>query len=52
MTNKLDILADYYPIDQILQDNDINPLVVIKYLEREGLIDLSDYFPDEEGEEE
>ena len=39
-----EILAEYYPLDRLLEQNDINPLVVVKYLVDEGLIDLDDYF--------
>lgn len=38
------ILADYYPLEDILEQNDIETWVVIKWLVDEGLIDLDDYF--------
>lgn len=40
------------PIDQILQDNEINPIVVLKFLFDEGLIDIEQYFIDNEEEDE
>jgi len=47
---RLELLATYMPIDQILEDNDVNPLVILKYLEKEGLIDIDQYFPNNEEE--
>lgn len=49
---KLEVLADFMPIDQILQDNEINPIVVLKFLFDEGLIDIEQYFIDNEEEDE
>lgn len=48
---RLEMLAEYYPVDQVLEDNDVSPLVVYKFLVREGLIDIDQYFLDEEEEE-
>lgn len=48
---RLEMLAEYYPVDQVLEDNDVNPLVIYKFLVREGLIDVSQYFLDEEEED-
>lgn len=45
--DRLEILADSYPISVILEQNDIEPLVVFRYLEEEGLINVNDYFDEE-----
>jgi len=42
--SKLDALADNYGIELILEQNDITPQLVIKFLIDEKLIDLDDYF--------
>ena len=42
--NKIDILAHYYPLQDILEQNDIENSVVVKFLVEEGLIDIDDYF--------
>ena len=42
--NKIDILAEYYPLVDLLEQNDIDPSVVIRFLVEEDLIDLDDYF--------
>ncbi len=47
---RLKTLAEYMPIDQILEDNEVNPLVVIEFLYEEGLIDIDQYFLEEEEE--
>lgn len=49
---RLEMLAEYYPIDQVLEDNDVNPLVVYRFLMQEGLIDIDQYFLDEEEDDE
>lgn len=46
--DKLETLAMYYPVDTVLEDNDINPILVYEYLMAEGLIDLDRYFGEEE----
>ena len=46
--NKVEILAEFYPLQDILEQNDIQNSVVVQYLVDEGLIDLEDYFYDEE----
>lgn len=48
MLDKIKILADYYPIEDILAQNDIEPWVIIKFLVEEDLIDLEDYFYNDE----
>ena len=46
--NRIEILAHYYPLEDILEQNDIEPEVIIKFLVEEGYIDLEDYFFDNE----
>lgn len=46
--NRIEILAHYYPLEDILEQNDIEPEVIIKFLVEEGHIDLEDYFFDDE----
>lgn len=50
MDEKLRVLAKYYSIDDVLKDNDINPLLVFSFLFDNDLIDVSRYFLDEEEE--
>ena len=45
---KLEVLAEYFPVDQVLEDHEINPIIVYEFLMREGLIDIDRYFLDEE----
>lgn len=44
-------LADYYPLEDLLIQNDIEPIFIIKYLVDEGLIDLEDYYYEDVDEE-
>jgi hypothetical protein len=46
--NKLEVLADYYPIKDILEQNDIEAIVVLQFLSDEGLINVEDYFYEDE----
>ena len=48
MDNRIKILGEYYPINDILEQNDIEGWVVVKFLVDEGLIELDDYFFEEE----
>lgn len=48
--DRLELLAEDYPLDEIVKKYDINPLVVYKFLYDEGYIDLEDFFG-EEGED-
>lgn len=45
--NKIDILAEYYPLDDLIRQNEVNPVVIVTFLVDEGLIDLEDYFYDD-----
>lgn len=47
---RIDLLALSYSLDQICQDYSIEPQVVIRWLLDEGMIDLADYFENEEDE--
>lgn len=42
--SKLNALADNYGIELLLEQNDITPHLIIKFLIDEKLIDLDDYF--------
>ena len=46
--NRIEILAHYYPLEDLLEQNDIEAEVVVRWLVEEGLIDLEDYFYNEE----
>ena len=49
---RIDLLALSKGVDELLKDNDIDPAYVIEWLVEEELIDLSDYFEEEEDEDE
>ena len=42
--SKLNALAENYGIELLLEQNDITPQFIIKFLVDEKLIDLDDYF--------
>lgn len=42
--DKIDILADSYPLESLLEQNDVEERVVVKWLVDEGFVDLDDYF--------
>lgn len=46
--DKVQILVDSYPLEDLLEQNDIEVVTVIQWLVDEGKIDLEDYFFDEE----
>ena len=46
--DRIDILVMSKGVDQLLKDNDIDPYCVVAWLVDEGLIDLDDYFEEEE----
>jgi len=46
--DKLEVLAEDYPLDDLVKKYDINPLVVYQYLYEEGYIDLTDFFEEDE----
>lgn len=45
--DKIQILADHYPLRDLLEQNDVEDYAVVKWLVDEGLVDLNDYFYDE-----
>ena len=45
--DKIQILADNYPLDDLLAQNDVEEYAVVQWLVEEGLIDLEDYFFDD-----
>ena len=42
--DRVQVLSELYPLEDLLLQNDIEPYVVVKYLVDEGLIELEDYF--------
>lgn len=42
--DKIQILADNYPLEDLLIQNDVETYVVVEWLVEEGLVDLEDYF--------
>ena len=48
---RVKILGDYYPINDILEQNDVQGSVVVQFLVDEQLIDLEDYFFEDEEQE-
>lgn len=46
--DKIQILADHYPLQDLLEQNDVEDYVVVKWLVDEGLVDLDDYFMEDE----
>ena len=46
--SKIEILAEYYPLDSILVQNDIEVETVLRWLVDEKLVNVNDYFYDEE----
>lgn len=45
--DKIQILADNYPIEDLLEQNDVEEYAVVEWLVNEGFVDLDDYFFDE-----
>jgi hypothetical protein len=52
MQRRIDLLALSYPLNDLCDENDIDPAIVVRWLVDEGLIELDEYFDDGEGEEE
>lgn len=44
MIDKIQVLADNYPLEDLLEQNDVEEYAVVKWLVDENLIDLDDYF--------
>ena len=51
MEKRLELLVTCYDIDDLLDQNDIDPKLVIRWLIDEGYIDLEDYFISEDSDE-
>lgn len=45
--DKIQILADNYPLTDLLEQNDVEEYIIVKWLVDEGMVDLEDYFFDE-----
>lgn len=50
--DKLEVLTEDYGVELLLEQNEINPYFVVRWLVEEGLIDLDMYFEDHYDEEE
>lgn len=46
--NKLQVLADHYPIEDLLEQNDVETITVVEWLVEEGFINVNDYFYEDE----
>jgi len=42
--DKIQILADSYPLEDLLEQNDVEEYVIVQWLVEEGMLDLEDYF--------
>lgn len=45
--DKIQILADNYPLEDLLAQNDVEEYTVVEWLVTEGFVDLEDYFFDD-----
>lgn len=45
---KVKILADFYPLQDLLEQNDVENSVVVQFLVDEGLINIDEYFYEDE----
>lgn len=46
--DKIQVLADTYPIETLLEQNDVEEFKVIQWLVDEELLNLNDYFFDDD----
>jgi hypothetical protein len=46
--DKIQVLADTYPLETLLEQNDVEEFLVVKWLVDEDLINLNDYFYDDD----
>jgi hypothetical protein len=46
--DKIQILADTYPLGDMLEQNDVEEYAVVKWLVDEGHVNLNDYFYEDE----
>lgn len=44
MDNRVEILASNYPLQTLLEQNDLENRVVVQWLVDEGYVNLNDYF--------
>lgn len=42
--DKVQVLADTYPLETLLEQNDIEEFLIVKWLVDEGMVNLNDYF--------
>jgi len=45
---RIQILSDYYEITDLLEQNDVEEYIIVKWLVDEGMVDLDDYFFDDD----
>lgn len=50
MNMMIELLAISKGVDELCKDNDIDPAFIIQWMVDEGLIDLEDYFEDDDME--
>ncbi len=48
---KIEMLALCKSVDELIKDNDIDPEFVIQWMVDEGLVDIEEYFEEEEEDE-
>lgn len=48
MEDRMELLIQSYGIDALLAEHEINPMIVLKFLLDEGLIELNPYFEGED----
>lgn len=48
MMDKVQVLADYYPLEDLLEQNDVEERAVIQWLVDEGHLNINDYFYEDE----
>lgn len=46
--DKVQILADNYPLIDLLEQNDVEEYVIVQWLVDEGHVNLADYFYEDE----
>lgn len=46
--DKVQVLADTFPLETLLEQNDIEEFVIVRWLVDEGLLNLNDYFYDDD----
>lgn len=46
--DKIQILADNFPLEDLLEQNDVEEYAVVQWLVEEGHLNINDYFYDDE----